>query len=163
MHLGGLRVKWKVRHCCRSSNSKILKVDSRKVLTIFWVGIGIRPTQLRYFTWLHWLVVCHWSGLKIDCCLLVKIWLFTGCGHGIVIPLLKPSLNIRTCAAPKFHSKFCQECENQFQKFLEQELAKISQFSQLKWNFGKCLSLSCENTKNISSFPPNMVALQSAK
>ena len=55
----------KIYACCITSNQRItlVKVDSREVLTIFWVGVG-RP-QLRCFTWIHWLVVCHRRGLKI--------------------------------------------------------------------------------------------------
>ena len=56
------------------------------------------------------------------------------------------SINTRKRVVPKINSKFFQESENQVLKFLEKELAKISQFSQLKWNFGKWLSLSSENT-----------------
>ena len=64
---------------------------------------------------------------SMNCLKAVKARVHTGCGHGVVLPSLNPSLNIRTCAAPKFHSKFCQESKNYVKKFLQMKIAKFSQ------------------------------------
>ena len=70
----------------------------------------------------------------------------TECGTGVVTPYLNSYLNIRICVTPKFHSKNCQESENQVKNFPEKEINKnFSVFSVIK-KFWKILSLPAENT-----------------
>ena len=98
----------------------LVKVDSREVLTIFRVGDGRRQMQLRCFTWLHWLVVCHRSGLKLFSSLQT------------VAPILRLDWQV-------YSTKFLRSPEPRFCNFLPKHfLYSLEVYFSQQFEFGVC-------------------------